>query len=61
MVKTLPEFVDLRRDTMAQMWMMTCRVCGLRERWHNFWNASRAAHDHADMHLQEEDEKRAGA
>lgn len=61
MVRTLPEWIELRRDYVSQMWVMSCKACGLRERWHDFWLMSQAAHDHAEMHLQEEDEKRAGS
>ena len=61
MVKTLPAWMELRRDQTSQRWVMTCRACGLREYWHNFWLMSRAADDHVDMHHQEENEKRAGS
>jgi hypothetical protein len=52
-MKTLPEFIELRRDMMARDWIFICRACGIKERYHQFWNASRAAHGHAEIELEE--------
>jgi hypothetical protein len=52
-MKTLPEFIDLRRDMMARDWIFICRACGIKERYNKFWAASQAAHGHAEIELSE--------
>jgi len=61
MAGKLPEWIELRRDRITGSWMLLCRACGIRESYAKFWPASRAAQDHADVHLQEQDEQRAGS
>ena len=55
MTRTLPRYIELRRDRITGSWRMVCRACGVKEESGNFWPASRAAHNHADFHEAEED------
>jgi hypothetical protein len=59
MARTLPDWIEVRRDQVSQSWSLLCRACGIREHYHDFWIASRAASGHADSHHQEQDEQRA--
>lgn len=59
MARTLPAWIEVRRDRVSQSWILLCRACGVKESYHDFWIVSRAAFDHADMHNQEQDEQRA--
>ena len=61
MTKTLPSFIELRRNGTAGAWFVVCKACGVKEGYDSFWLASEAAHGHADVELQAEDEKRAGS
>ena len=60
MVRTLPTWIELRRNGTSGAWFMICKVCGVKEGYDGLWPASRAAWDHVDMELAELDEKRAG-
>ena len=57
MTRTLPAYIELRRDRITSSWRLICRACGIKETYAQFWPASRAAHDHADMHAAELDER----
>ena len=54
-MRTLPKYIEFRRDTMAGAWFLVCRACGIKESYRSFWPASYAAHAHADMHEAEEE------
>ena len=60
MARTLPGFIEFRRDRASGSWFWVCKACGIKEHYASFWLASEAAHGHADVELQAEDEKRAG-
>jgi hypothetical protein len=58
-VKLLPRYIELRRDSVKG-WLLVCRACSIRESYSSFWPASRAAHEHADMHEAEEEGRDVG-
>ena len=55
MTKSLPAYIEFRRDRMTRTWRWVCRACGVTCDLTGFWDASRGAFDHADMHAAEED------
>lgn len=54
-MRKLPEWIEFRRDRITGSWRWTCRACGIIETFNKFWPASAAAHEHAEMHLAEEE------
>jgi hypothetical protein len=54
-MRTLPKYIEFRRDRITSSWHLVCRACGIKESYANFWPASNAAWAHADLHEAEED------
>jgi hypothetical protein len=48
--RTLPPYIELRRERITESWFLLCRACGIKETYDKFWPASYAAHAHADLH-----------
>ena len=60
MTRLLPAWIELRRERITSSWLLVCRACGIKETYAKFWPASYAAHEHADMHAEELDERVGG-
>jgi hypothetical protein len=54
-MRTLPLYIEFRRDRITSSWHLVCRACGIKESYRSFWPASHAAHAHADLHEAEEE------
>jgi hypothetical protein len=42
--------VRLKLDLTSGDWLLICDLCGLRERYRNFWRANQSCQGHRDMH-----------
>lgn len=45
-------WIRVRQDQLTRAWMLSCDLCGIRERYWKYWVASRVLEKHAAMHAQ---------
>lgn len=42
--------VRMRHDEASRSFILTCDLCGLREKWYKYWPCSRAVDAHREIH-----------